>query len=133
MKSYMVLRKAFKKVGSKAVAAELKLSPSLVYQWSRGRAGQSAAANPLDRVAQLVALTGDAGLLDWLCAQAGGLFVRPGQLPAQLKEYEQLLFTEIENTFKPLITPPPALPQGGPQCPFRRRGRRCNFPQPARN
>ena len=75
MKSHEVLRRSFKKVGCKNVAAELKLSQSLVYQWSRGRAGKSEARNPLDVVGQLVQITGDRELVQWLCAQADGFFV----------------------------------------------------------
>ena len=82
MKSYELLRQVLKKVGIKQMAAELKLSPSLLYQWSRAEDGQSAALNPLDRVVQLAALPGGVALLEWLCRQAGGRFVRGKELRA---------------------------------------------------
>jgi hypothetical protein len=75
MESHEVLRAAFKKVGCKNVAQELKLSLSLIHQWSRPRGGRSDAINPLDRTAELLRLTGDLRPLHWLCEQAGGYFV----------------------------------------------------------
>jgi hypothetical protein len=75
MKSHELLRQVFKKVGCKNVAQELKLSLSLIHQWSRPRGGRSDAINPLDRTAELLRLTGDLRPLHWLCEQAGGYFV----------------------------------------------------------
>ena len=75
MKSYEVLRQAFKKAGCKKVAAEMNLSLSLVHQWSRGSSGKSVARSPLDGTAQLQQITGDLGMVQWLCAQADGFFV----------------------------------------------------------
>ena len=100
MKSHEVLRKAIKPVGCKHVAAELKLSPSLIYQWSRDKDGKSAAANPLDRVAQLVAVTGDESLLDHLCQQAGGRFVRPEELPALVRRCLLQVKAEVDALLK---------------------------------
>ena len=95
MKSYEVLRKAFKPVGCKRVASELHVSLSLVHQWSRGQHGQSEAVNPLERTAQLVALTGDDALLEWLCAQRGGFFVKNVALPPASAKLD-LLAAECE-------------------------------------
>ena len=76
MKSHEVLRRAFKKQGAKQIAAKLKLSQSMVHKWSRRRPdGRSEELNPLDRMVQLRAATGDVRLLQWLCAEAGGFFV----------------------------------------------------------
>jgi hypothetical protein len=135
MESYEVLRQAFKKVGCKTVAAELKLSPSLVHQWSRGQKGTSAAVNPVDRVKQLVELTDGDEILEWLCAQRGGLFVRRSQLPAQLREYKNLLLGEFQKIFQSVRAAwsSPATRPGGPQCRFRRSGQRCSFPHAAQN
>ena len=74
-KSYEVLRRSFKKVGCKNVAAELQLCESLIHQWSRGQNGKSAARNPLDVVYLLMQITGDREMVKWLCAQADGFFV----------------------------------------------------------
>jgi len=57
----------------------MRLSPSLVYRWAqppsdRGTLG-SGVRNPLDRVAELLAVTEDHELVQWMCARAGGFFV----------------------------------------------------------
>ena len=72
-----MIRKAFKNRGPKEVAAEMGLSLSLVYKWAQPNTDMgSGSRNPLDRVDQLRALTGDSGIIEWLCQQAGGYFVR---------------------------------------------------------
>ncbi len=77
MDSHDVIRKAFKHRGPKEIAAEMGLSLSLVYKWAQPNTETgSGSRNPLDRVNQLRELTGDLGLLEWLCHQAGGFFVR---------------------------------------------------------
>ncbi len=77
MESHDVIRKAFKQCGPKEVAAEMGLSLSLVYKWAQPNTDTgSGSRNPLDRVNQLRALTDDTGLVQWLCEQAGGYFVR---------------------------------------------------------
>lgn len=79
MKSWEVLRESTEKVGVKAVAARLKLSTALVYKWCQEpgslEPGASGARNPLDRVAAIVATTGDITPLTWLCNAADGFFV----------------------------------------------------------
>ena len=95
MESYEVLRKAFKPVGCKRVAQELQVSLSLVHQWSRGHHGQSDAMNPLERTAQLVALTGNDELLEWLCAQRGGFFVK-NTAPKPSPQKLELIAAECE-------------------------------------
>jgi hypothetical protein len=60
----------------------LKLSAGTIHKWFRPRGDQGTGRiNPLDRVAQLVALPGGEALLVWLCAQAGGRFVPAAQVP----------------------------------------------------
>lgn len=82
MESHEVLKKAVAKVGAKQVAADMKLSTSLVYKWCQPAAtdasatGLSGARNPLDRVKALLETTGDADVMQWLSEQAGGFFVR---------------------------------------------------------
>ena len=141
MKSHEVLRKAIKPVGCKHVAAELKLSPSLIYQWSRGRDGKSAALNPLDRVALLVELGGEE-LLDWLCRQRGGRFVRAEELPALVrhcwevfkKEMDALLKAEGERRKAEAANcPAGGRPAEGFRCRHRLPGGRCGFRQAQRN
>ncbi len=77
MESYEVLRDALQKTTPKAVAAELGVSLSLVYKWAEKPSDQnSGSKNPLDRVQQIIELSEDNGILDWLCRQQGGHFVK---------------------------------------------------------
>ena len=130
MESYEVLRQAFKKVGCKTVAQELRLSVSLVHQWSRGNHGHSEAVNPLERMAQLVALTGNDELLDWLCAQRGGRFVRRSEMPSLVQRWWGQMKAEMERLLKAEASP---APPGGSRCRHRLPGGRCGFPHAARN
>jgi len=73
-----VLRQAADRIGVKALAAELRLSPALVYKWCQpfdpSDPDSSGTRNPLDRLAQVVELTGDIEVVNWLCRQADGFF-----------------------------------------------------------
>lgn len=82
MESHEILREAFEKSSPKEIAAELGISLSLVYKWSQPpeEDGQgSGSRNPLDRAAELMRLTKDARIIQWLCHQGGGFFVRNPQ------------------------------------------------------
>ncbi|RME95945.1 MAG: hypothetical protein D6766_01920 [Verrucomicrobia bacterium] len=77
MESHELLREVYRASCPKQIAAELKLSLSLIYKWAEPRQGRgSGAANPLDRLATLIRVTGDTRLAQWICEQAGGFFVR---------------------------------------------------------
>jgi transcriptional regulator with XRE-family HTH domain len=77
MESHEVVRQALDKISPKEVAAEMGVSLSLVYKWAQPDDNQgSGTANPLDRVLQLYELTKDDHLLQWLCSQAAGVFVK---------------------------------------------------------
>ena len=129
MKSYEVLRRAFKKKGCKAVADELNLSHSLILQWSRGQNGQSEALNPLDRVAVLTQVTGDESLLDWLCAQRGGRFVRESEMPSLLRRWVDQIKAELEWLMPARIqSRKPGEESGGSRCRYRLAGGRCGNP-----
>lgn len=75
MKSHEAIKRAIEAMGAKQVSSELGVSLSLLYKWSEP-ADESGAPNPLDRTAQLVKACRNTIALDWLCAQAGGVFVR---------------------------------------------------------
>jgi len=118
MESHEILREVFKKVGCKTVAAEMNLSLSLIHQWSRGIDGKSAAANPLDRMAQLLEVTADRRLADWICAQQNGFFVKnppakkaladlPSAGLAAAKDLSQMETALLETLAQP-GTPAPA-------------------------
>lgn len=82
MESWQVLKRSLAKVGVKKVASRLGLSQSLVYRWAQptvesadDSSAGSGVTNPLDRLAELIALTADPALTEWVCRQAGGFFV----------------------------------------------------------
>lgn len=78
MDSYEVLKQAVKTKGAKAIAAEMKLSQSLIYKWCEPNDSPDSggADNPLDRLAKIYDITGDKGPIQWLSEQAGGFFVK---------------------------------------------------------
>ncbi|MES2706032.1 MAG: phage regulatory CII family protein [Verrucomicrobiota bacterium] len=79
VESHEILRDAFEKTSPKEIASELGISLSLVYKWSQPpeEDGQgSGSRNPLDRTTELVRVTRDIRIIQWLCHQAGGFFVR---------------------------------------------------------
>ncbi|RYD35263.1 MAG: hypothetical protein EOP86_08940 [Verrucomicrobiaceae bacterium] len=86
MESYEILRGAFEKTSPKAISSELGISLSLVYKWSQPpeEDGQgSGSRNPLDRTVDLVRITRDIRIIQWLCQQAGGFFVRNPKTPEE--------------------------------------------------
>ena len=79
MRSHEVLRQAAEKVGVKALAGELRLSPALIYKWCEqsdtADPDASGSRNPLDRLREIVQLTGHIPVVNWLCHEANGFFV----------------------------------------------------------
>ena len=79
-----VVKRAARAIGVKALAAELKLSPALVYKWCQpldpNDPDSSGARNPLDRVVDIVRATGDQDVVNWICHQAGGFFAPNPQI-----------------------------------------------------
>ena len=76
MESHEILREVFQKTSPKHLAGELGLSLSMVYKWAEPPEQSSGAANPLDRVAKLERCSGDERIVQWLCQQAGGFFIK---------------------------------------------------------
>ena len=77
MESHEVLKTSFEKTSPKAIAAELGVSLSLVYKWAQEQSETgSGSRNPLDRIIEIVSLTGDLRIIEWLCSKNGGYFVR---------------------------------------------------------
>ena len=110
MKSHEVLKRAADRVGVKALAAELRLSQALVYKWCQESDSKdpdtSGARNPLDRLADIIRVTGDQRVCNWLCHESGGFFAnnpkeRTEDPSAELlantqrmvREFSQLLLT----------------------------------------
>jgi hypothetical protein len=104
-RSHEVIKQAITKHGVKKIASEMHLSTSLLYKWCQPKeeATESGADNPLDRLVNLVELTGDTGPVEWLCEQTGGFYVPNIQAgksvdsaiiknsQAMLKEFSDLL------------------------------------------
>src|SRR4051794_9440024 len=84
MHSHEVMREVLKKTSAKQIASEMGLSLSLIYKWAEPPEDDSGsgASSPLDRVGQLIRITGDARVAQWVCEQANGFFIRnPQNLP----------------------------------------------------
>ena len=75
MQSHELLKEVLQKISAKQVSSELVLSLSLIYKWAEPAAEGSGAANPLDRIEQLLKLSGDRRLAQWVCERAGGFFI----------------------------------------------------------
>jgi hypothetical protein len=87
MHSHEVMREVLKKTSAKQIAADMGLSLSLIYKWAEPPEDDSGsgASSPLDRVGQLIRITGDARVAQWVCEQADGFFIRnPHNLPPTL-------------------------------------------------
>jgi len=87
MQSHELLKDILQKISAKQISAEMGLSLSLIYKWAEPAAEGSGAANPLDRIEQLLKLTGDRRLAQWVCERANNFFInnpRAKSHPVQL-------------------------------------------------
>lgn len=87
MHSHEVMREVLKKTSAKQIAADMGLSLSLIYKWAEPPEDDSGsgASSPLDRVGQLIRISGDSRVAQWVCEQADGFFIRnPHNLPPSL-------------------------------------------------
>ena len=77
MESHEVLKEVLKKTSAKLIAAEMGLSLSLIYKWAEppDDGAGSGASNPLDRIEQLLRITNDPRIAQWVCELAGGFFI----------------------------------------------------------
>jgi hypothetical protein len=98
MLSHEVLRRATESIGVKALAAQLRLSPAMVYKWcqesSREDPDASGARNPLDRLAEIYRLTACIDVVNWLCHEAGGFYVPHPDLEHRSLDAELLHTTQ---------------------------------------
>lgn len=105
MESHEVLRRALRKTSPKAVAAELGVSLSLVYKWAEKPVDDSSGSrNPLDRLLQIINLSGDSGILDWLCQKQGGHFVEDPDVSGHQIDHVLPATQEIIGQFSDLLT-----------------------------
>lgn len=106
MKSHEVLRLAADRIGVKALAGELRLSQALIYKWCQesdaADPDASGARNPLDRLSDIVRVTGGDEVVNWLCHEAGGFFVKnpvepPPDFSTELLIHTQRVVTEFSK------------------------------------
>lgn len=117
MQSHEVMREVLKKTSAKQIAADMNLSLSLIYKWAEPPEDDSGsgASSPLDRVGQLIRITGDSRLAQWVCEQADGFYIRnPHNLPANqalipitngiVQEFADMLATIAQSSADNLIS-----------------------------
>ena len=77
MQSHEVLKEVLKKTSAKQISADMGLSLSLIYKWAEPPMDEtgSGANNPLDRIDQLLRITNDRRIAQWVCEQAGGFYI----------------------------------------------------------
>lgn len=98
-----VLERSWRQVGAKEVADATGVSLSLVYKWA-ARKDQGGAPNPLDRVREILACTGNTLPLEWLCRGANGYFLS-NPTPADAEDRELLAATqELVAKFATLLS-----------------------------
>lgn len=108
MQSHEVIRAAANRIGVKALAAQLGLSPALVYKWCQeydpGNPNSSGTRNPLDRIRDMVRATGDLDLVRWVCRQAGGFLAMNPQVRKGSRDVELVLTTQrVVSAFSDLL------------------------------
>ena len=103
MESHEVLRQALKKTSPKAVAADLGVSLSLVYKWAEKPTEDQGGKNPLDRLLQIIELSGDHGIIEWLCQRQGGCFVKDPDLSGEKISHVLPATQEIIGQFSNLL------------------------------
>lgn len=105
MQSHEILKEAFDQSSPKVIAAELGVSLSLVYKWAQKQTDSgSGSRNPLDRVVEIYEHTKDPAIIEWICEQADGYYVR-NPLSHCDQGYEVLPATnEIVGQFSSMLT-----------------------------
>lgn len=104
MESHEVLRQALQKTSPKAIAADLGVSLSLVYKWAEKPTEFGAGSrNPLDRLLQIIDLSGDNGIVEWLCRQQGGCFVKDPDVRGHQIDHVLPATQEIIGQFSDLL------------------------------
>lgn len=104
MESHEILKRSFENTSPKAIAAELGISLSLVYKWAQEQSETgSGSRNPLDRLLEIIRLTKDLQIVEWLCLKNDGYFVRNPESRCE-KGFEVLPATsEILDQFSQLL------------------------------
>ncbi len=105
MESHEVLKRALRKTSPKAVAAELGISLSLVYKWAEKPLDDgSGSRNPLDRLQKVIELSGDMGIVEWVCRKNGGHFVADPEVDGHEIQHVMPATQEIISQFSGLLS-----------------------------
>ena len=117
MHAHEVMRDVLKQTSAKQIAADMGLSLSLIYKWAEPSEDESGSGtgSPLDRVGQLIRISGDVRVAQWVCEQAGGFYIRnPHNLPPNqalipitndiVKEFADMLATIATSSADSVIT-----------------------------
>ncbi len=104
MQSHELLREVFEKCSPKTISAELGLSLSLIYKWAEPpQQSATPTGDPLERVAALLRCSGDARIVQWLCQNAGGFFVKNPRTTNPHPEFLIPATNEIVQEFADLL------------------------------
>jgi hypothetical protein len=104
MQSHELLRQVFDKCSPKQISADLGLSLSLIYKWAEPPQDEAApSGNPLDRVAALVRCSNDLRIVQWICQNAGGFFVKNPRTTNAHPDYLMPATNEIVQEFADLL------------------------------
>jgi hypothetical protein len=78
MHAHEVMKDVLKRISAKQISSEMGVSLSLVYKWAEPpeEDSGSGASSPLHRVGQLVRISKDVRLAQWVCEQGDGFFIR---------------------------------------------------------
>jgi transposase-like protein len=97
------------------IAKQLGVSASMLYKWRQPAESGSGSPNPLERTVQLITVTGDTRIVDWLALRAGGHFVQdqvastPEALPraanALVREFGLLIAEVVDAADDQQISP----------------------------
>jgi hypothetical protein len=105
MQSHEVMREVLQQTSAKQIASEMNLSLSLIYKWAEKPDADAASSSfsPLDRIDQLVQVTKDPRILNWLCARSGGFFVRNPRPTKDTPDFLMPATNEVVQEFADLL------------------------------
>ena len=83
----------------------MKLSISTVYKWAESRTHGSASGirNPLDRVVLLHKVTGDRRVINWICSEADGYFIKNPKTETRKNDQLVPATTRVVSQFAELL------------------------------